>query len=108
VPRDRKGKFESGWLPERKAKAVRCGNDGPWKAWKTKNGFATFSTALDPDKLRRDSHSHSYGGGYYLNWRGKGNAPPNPQRSHVGQIKPPKWAKRSCQTQTSPKCWQPC
>src|SRR5260370_7823013 len=23
-----------------------CGNDGPWKAWKTKNRFSTLSTAL--------------------------------------------------------------
>ena len=26
--------------------SASCGNDGPWKAWKTKIRFSTLSTAL--------------------------------------------------------------
>src|SRR5439155_9308960 len=51
-----------------------------------------------PLEIRKSSgfpHFHSYYGG----GGGGLEASPNPQRPKVGQIKPPKWAKRTCQTQ---------
>src|SRR5208282_1701386 len=84
----------------RKATKVSCGNDGPWKAWKTQERFPTLPTALgNPAKPAGFPHSHSYGGGPYSHGKAK-KASPNLQRPKVGQIKPPKWAKRSCQTQS--------
>jgi hypothetical protein len=64
-----------------------------------RTGFPLFPPPLEIRTSSGFPHSHSYGGGYYLNRRGQGNASPDPQRPQVGQIKPPKWAKRSCQTQ---------
>jgi hypothetical protein len=73
---------------------------GRGKRGKPKSRFPTLSTALgNPAKssgiptfpqLRRRS--------LFLR-EGKAKASPNLQRPKVGQIKPPKWAKRSCQTQ---------
>ena len=55
----------------------------PWKS-RPSGGIPTFP------QLRRRS--------LFLR-EGKAKALPNLQRPKVGQIKPPKWAKRSCQTQ---------
>jgi hypothetical protein len=72
------------------------GNDGPWKAWKTKNRFSTLPTVLGNrcaiptfPPLRR----------LFL-YKGEAQTPsPKNQQLRVGQIKPPKWAKWTCQTQ---------
>jgi hypothetical protein len=49
----------------KKRRAGRCGNDAPWKAWKTqKSEFPTLSTALgNPAKGAGFPHFHSDGGG---------------------------------------------
>src|SRR3972149_6419857 len=65
-------------------KGVSRGNDGWWKAWKTKSRFSTLPTALG-SRLRRDPHCHSYGGGSYS--YGKAKQKPHPT-NHV-----PRWAK---------------
>jgi hypothetical protein len=57
----------------------------PWKSRKI-SGIPTF-----PQLRRR----------FLFLREGKAKASPNQQRPKVGQIKPPKWAKRSCQTQAA-------
>ncbi|HYV30047.1 MAG TPA: hypothetical protein VEO53_02890, partial [Candidatus Binatia bacterium] len=59
-----------------------------------KAGFPLFPPPLEIRKSSGFPHFHSYYGG----GGGGLEASPNPQRPKVGQIKPPKWAKRSCQT----------
>ena len=60
-----------------------------------KAGFPLFPPPLEIRKSSGFPHFHSYYGG----GGGGLEASPNPQRPKVGQIKPPKWAKRTCQTQ---------
>src|ERR1019366_10034025 len=70
----------------RKARKVSCGNDGPWKAWKTQERFPTLPTALgNPAKAAGFPHSHSYGGGPYS--YGKAKQKPSPTYNV------PRWAK---------------
>ena len=59
-----------------------------------KAGFPLFPPPLEIRKSSGFPHFHSYYGG----GGGGLEASPNPQRPKVGQIKPPKWAKRTCQT----------
>src|SRR5205807_2109920 len=55
--------------------------------------FPTLPTALgNPQEQRIPTFHTATTAGDRL------KAPPNPQHPKVGQIKPPKWAKRSCQT----------
>ena len=83
----------------RKAKIVSCGNDGPWKAWKTQEQVSHSSHR--PWKSRKSGGIPTFPQlrrrSLFLR-EGKAKASPNLQRPKVGQIKPPKWAKRSCQT----------
>src|SRR5664279_4043322 len=70
----------------RKATKVSCGNDGPWKAWKTQKRFPTLPTALgNPASAAVFPHSHSYGGGPYS--YGKAKQKPHPTYNI------PRWAK---------------
>src|SRR5580658_2552012 len=70
----------------RKATKVSCGNDGPWKAWKTQERFPTLPTALgNPATAAGFPHSHSYGGGPYS--YGKAKQKPYP----IYNV--PRWAK---------------
>ncbi|PYV22502.1 MAG: hypothetical protein DMG24_16575, partial [Acidobacteria bacterium] len=62
-----------------------------------KAGFPLFPPPLEIRKSSGFPHFHSYYGG----GGGGLEASPNPQRPKVGQIKPPKWAKRTCQTHVS-------
>ena len=56
-----------GQAAAKKRRAPRCGNDAPWKAWKSqKADFPTLSTALGnpaPTPSAGFPHSHSVGGG---------------------------------------------
>ena len=86
----------------RRAKATSCGNDGPWKEWKTQE--QVFHSSHRPWKSARaaDSHiHHSYGGGDGSGCGSPHTASLKQQHPKVGRNKPPKWAKRSCQTQGS-------
>src|SRR6266446_6458271 len=68
---------------------------GGGKRGKPKSRFPTLPTALgNPQEQRIPTFHTATTAGDRL------KAPPNPQHPKVGQIKPPKWAKRSCQTQT--------
>jgi hypothetical protein len=68
---------------------------GRGKRGKPKNGFPLFPPPLEiPQKAAGFPHSHSYGGG-----EADLKASPKKQPPKVGQIKPPNWAKRSCQKQ---------
>src|ERR1035441_7284765 len=70
----------------RKATKVSCGNDGPWKAWKTQERFPTLPTALgNPAQAAGFPHSHSYGGGPYSYGKAKQKPYPN--------YNAPKWAR---------------
>src|SRR5205085_373491 len=85
--------------PKRR-RATSCGNDGRWKEWKTKQ--QVFHSSHRPWKSARaaDSHiHHSYGGGDGSRCGSPHTASLKQQHPKVGRNKPPKWAKRSCQTQ---------
>src|ERR1035441_6205127 len=85
----------------RKATKVSCGNDGPWKAWKTQERFPTLPTALgNPAQAAGFPHSHSYGGGPYSYGKAKQKPYPNYNAPRWANLNRRKWAKRSCQTQT--------
>src|SRR5690349_19370732 len=86
-----------------KLTAESRGNDGPWKAWKTKGRFSTLPTALGNRSaiptfppLRLLSLYKRYKR-QRIRVRQK---PPHlkNQQLRVGQIKMPKWAEYSCQT----------
>src|SRR5438128_4349000 len=48
----------------RRAKTTSCGNDGPWKEWKTKKQVSHSSHRPWKSARAADSHiHHSYGGG---------------------------------------------
>src|SRR5271169_2597255 len=99
----------------RKATKVSCGNDGPWKAWKTQERFPTLPTALgNPAKAAGFPHSHSYGGGPYSYGKAKQKPYPNYNVPRWAKLNRRKWAKRSCQThlaerrqrvRTDPRFW---
>src|SRR5947209_20525725 len=74
------------------------GNAGPWKAWKANFSLSTLPTVLEhPATPAGCSHSHrSYHSSLY---KGQARNPVLNLKSWVGQIKFPKWAKRSCQKQ---------
>src|SRR5207245_8722265 len=79
---------------EQKQLAVEMTGGG--KRGKPKSRFPTLPTALgNPQEQRIPTFHTATTAGDRL------KAPPNPQHPKVGQIKPPKWAKRSCQTQQS-------
>src|ERR1019366_5777845 len=83
----------------RKATKVSCGNDGPWKAWKTQERFPTLPTALgNPATAAGFPHSHSYGGGPYSYGKAKQKPYPNYNAPRWANLNRRKWAKRSCQT----------
>src|SRR5438094_7320257 len=84
----------------RRAKTTSCGNDGPWKEWKTKEQVSHSSHRPWKSARAADSHiHHSYGGGDCSGCGSPHTASLKQQHPKVGQNKPPKWAKRSCQTQ---------
>src|SRR5438105_8356659 len=71
---------------------------GGGKRGKPKSRFPTLPTALgNPQEQRIPTFHTATTAGDRL------KAPPNPQHPKVGQIKPPKWAKRSCQTHPKPE-----
>src|SRR5438093_3055983 len=85
----------------RRAKATSCGNDGPWKEWKTKEQVSHSSHRPWKSARAADSHiHHSYGGGDCCRCGSPHTASLKQQHPKVGQNKPPKWAKRSCQIQS--------
>src|SRR5207237_6955772 len=70
------------------------------KSGKPKSGFPTLPTALGNPQRAADSHiHHSYGGGDGSGCGSPPTASLKQQHPKVGRNKPPKWAKRSCQTQ---------
>src|SRR5208282_261455 len=84
----------------RKATKVSCGNDGPWKAWKTQERFPTLPTALGNPATAGFPHSHSYGGGPYSYGKAKQQPYPIYNVPRWAKLNRRKWAKRSCQTHT--------
>src|SRR5439155_17234406 len=88
----------------RRAKATSCGNDGPWKEWKTQEQVSHSSHRPWKSARAADSHiHHSYGGGDGSGCGSPHTASLKQQHPKVGRNKPPKWAKRSCQTQPGPQ-----
>ena len=86
----------------RRAKTTSCGNGGPWKAWKTQEQVSHSSHRPWKSARAADSHiHHSYGGGDCSGCGSPHTASLKQQHPKVGQNKPPKWAKRSCQTHLS-------
>src|ERR1039458_9059679 len=107
--RPARNRIDSGGRPKnaigrrkrRKATKVSCGNDGPWKAWKTQERFPTLPTALgNPATAAGFPHSHSYGGGPYSYGKAKQQPYPIYNVPRWAKLNRRKWAKRSCQTQT--------
>src|SRR5438094_2631617 len=83
----------------RRAKTTSCGNGGPWKAWKTQEQVSHSSHRPWKSARAADSHiHHSYGGGDCSGCGSPHTASLKQQHPKVGRNKPPKWAKRSCQT----------
>jgi len=72
------------------------------KSGKPKSGFPTLPTALGNPQRAADSHiHHSYGGGDGSGCGSPHTASLKQQHPKVGRNKPPKWAKRSCQTHSA-------
>src|SRR6476661_4320873 len=91
------------WTNRRKEENPRrepnsYGNDSPWKAWKAQPRLSTLPPSLEIPQNPRDFHIPSFDDCSFV-YRSDLNPRPQTVNPRVGQIKLPKWAKCSCQTQ---------